>query len=123
MSDDGESRVSGVVRGPSSRLDLRVRRRARCLRRVHSTWATLIVVGVAMHDAQVKDWKMTKLTSIVPVPNATRSSSAARHPPLCARRPRSTFSLVVVAVVAVVDEPKQALRGRGGAEEARGRRR
>lgn len=81
----------------------------------------MIVVGVAMHDEQVKDEKMTKLTSIVPVPNATRSSSASRRLLLCARRPRSTFSLVAV-VVAVVDERKQALRGRGGAEEARGRR-
>ena len=88
----------------------------------------MIVVGVAMHDEQVKDGKMTKLTSIVPVPNATRSSSASRCLLLCARRPRSTFSLVVVVVpvvpvAAVVDERKQALRGRGGAEEARGRRR
>ena len=88
----------------------------------------MIVVGVAMHDEQVKDGKMTKLTSIVPVPNATRSSSASRRLLLCARRPRSTFSLVVVVVpvvpvAAVVDERKQALRGRGGAEEARGRRR
>ena len=85
----------------------------------------MIIVGFAMHDEQVKDGKMTKLTSIVPVPNATRSSSASRRLLLCARRPRSTFSLVAVAVVAVVvvvDERKQALRGRGGAEEARGRK-
>ena len=90
--------------------------------------ATLIIVGVAMHDEQVKDGKMTKLTSIARARCGAlvfrRPPPAARRLLLCAHRPRSTFSLVVVvAVVAVADDRKQALRGRGGAEEARGRRR
>ena len=85
----------------------------------------MVIVGVAMHDEQVKGGKMTKLTSFIARPcPMRRSSSVARRLLLYARRPCSTFPLaiVVVVVVAVVDERKEALRGRGGAEEARGRK-
>ena len=95
--------------------------------------ATLVIVAVAVHDEPATCRKMTELTSRTVQRSrkrrARRPSPAAQHLILCAYRPRSTLSLVVVGDAdarvdaAVVDERKQALRGRGGAEEARGRRR
>ena len=72
----------------------------------------MIIVGVAMHDEQVKGGKMTKLTSFIARPcPMRRSSSVARRLLLYARRPCSTFPLaiVVVVVVAVVDERKDGV--------------
>lgn len=107
--------MSGVVLGPSSRLDLRARRRARCQRLAHSARATLVLVGFAMHDEQVKDGKMMKLTSIA---RAQLECGA-----LVFRRPPSASLRAQAALDVLPRRRRRRRRGRAQASSAGKKRR